>query len=655
MSDAATLFERLRANDPDYWRIGIPELDQSNSELLNLIAALENNTVVSDMLLDISIFTEESALAMGKFLRSRNSLKKVVLGRAVAFGDAHREQHRIIFCILLRALLCSKTVKDVQLEGIALANCGKDFANLLSSLKSLHKLCLFWVDAELGSEAAITIAKTLTESSTVKDLSLVEWPESSLTPFLTGLQNHFVLELLELGNVQSLTGLDVLLQSENCGITELFIARHRTEPTIWDNRALPTLEPLFRGINRNSTVRQLTVKDYILGLDQAEQLKRLLRQNTLISFLDVSGASLGSAGLAEIAAGLYRNTTLTRLEISNNALGDVDSAKTLKDLLRRNKSLTVLWIQKNSFGSSPSAVRCIAQGLRENKSLHSIDLSHCMLGDRGVSVLANGLGSSNKTLKDLFVSDNQITATGLGELLELVGSKLPISKLDLAGNPLRAEGANVLANALEQNTIPHLKKVWIERCGVGDDGLERIASALEQNRTLEVMALQGNIFGEPGLRALAKSLPNIQALDYLDMTWNASFTSCMPILMKGLRENKSLRDVHIGGLVKGKWAQELELLQYRNRFHCLLKTPPDTPLDPEQNIGTWSRALARVSARPDVLFHVLCSKPQLVRPVSSKPKERKRKRDESDENDSSGRTPPVACETQALTEGNSQR
>jgi Ran GTPase-activating protein (RanGAP) involved in mRNA processing and transport len=645
MSDAATLFERLRANDPAYFRIGIPELDQSHSELLNLTAALESNTVVSDMLLDISIFTEESANEMAKFLRARNSLKKVVLGRAVSFPDAHREQHRVIFCILLQALLCSKTVKDVQLEGIALANCGKDFANLLTSSKSLQKLCLFWVDAELGPEAAITIVNALTKSSTVRDLSLVEWPESSLTPFLIGLQNHSVLELLELGNVQSLTGLDVLLQSENCAITELFIARHRSEPTAWDNRSLPTLEPLFRGIARNSTVRQLTVKDYVLGLDQAEQLKRLLQQKTLISFLDVSGASLGSAGLAEIAAGLYRNTTLTRLEISNNALVNEDSAKILKDLLRRNKSLTVLWLQKNPFGRSPSAVRCIAQGLRENKSLRSIDLSHCRLGDQGVSVLANGLGSSNKTLKDLFVSDNQITANGLAVLLDLVGSNLPISKLDLAGNPLGTEGANVLANKLGRNMIPHLKKVWIERCGVGDNGLERIASALEQNSTLEVIALQGNVFGEPGLKALAKSLPNIQTLDYLDLTWNATFSSCMPILMEGLRENNSLRDVYIGGLGKGRWAQELELLQYRNRFHCLLKTPPDTPLDPERNIGTWSHALTRVAARPDLLFHVLCSKPQLARP-SSKPQKRKekRKRDDSEENGSSGRAPSGVCE-----------
>jgi hypothetical protein len=64
---------------------------------------------------------------------------------------------------------------------------------------------------------------------------------------------------------------------------------------------------------------------------------------------------------------------------------------------------------------------------------------------------------------------------------------------------------------------------------------------------------------------------------------------------------------------------------YRNRFHHLLTPPPDIPLDTERNISTLSHALARVATRPDVLFHVLCSKPQLVRPAGGS---KKRKRDD---------------------------
>jgi Ran GTPase-activating protein (RanGAP) involved in mRNA processing and transport len=117
--------------------------------------------------------------------------------------------------------------------------------------------------------------------------------------------------------------------------------------------------------------------------------------NTVLECLNVSGTGLGSAGLAEIAAGLYRNTTLKRLDLSDNDLGDLTSAKSIKDLLRRNKSLTTLYIKNIFFGRTVGTVECITQGLRGSRCLETIDLSNCMLGDRGISALANGLGTSS--------------------------------------------------------------------------------------------------------------------------------------------------------------------------------------------------------------------------------------------------------------------
>jgi hypothetical protein len=52
----------------------------------------------------------------------------------------------------------------------------------------------------------------------------------------------------------------------------------------------------------------------------------------------------------------------------------------------------------------------------------------------------------------------------------------------------------------------------------------------------------------------------------------------------------------------------MECLGYRNRFLPLLRAPKDR-LPPR---GVWSHALARVAILPDVIFQVLCSKPNLV-------------------------------------------
>jgi hypothetical protein len=624
MDENENLYERLRANDPDYWEIDTREWNAS--ELLSLTAALENNTVVSDVILDLDAcgFTEESANAMGTFLRASTSVRVVVLGR-LSTGPGVLRQERLILCILLRELLCNKSVQEIQLHRIDFGACD----DLFACAESLQRLNLLWgEDARLNPEAATTMAKSLKRSVTVKQLYLVMWPESSLIPFLTGLRDNSVLDSLYLRGVQSLTGLDLLLQSKGCGISKLDISSDNV-PTTWDSRSLPSLEPLFRGIQRNTTVTDLTIAGYSLGLDHAAQLKSMLYKNTVLQHLNGSGTGLGSAGLAEITAGLYRNTTLKFLDLSDNDLGDLTSAKTLKDLLRRNKCLTTLHIKNIPFGSTVGTVECITQGLRESRSLQTINLSNCMLGDRGISALANGLGSRNKTLKTLWLCNNQITTTGLEELLDLVAEKLPIAKLYLSQNPLGRAGAALLADAVGRNIVSNLKDLFFDDCGVDDEGLQEIASALERNNTLEKIALRGNVFSEAGLSALAGSLPNIKTLDYIDLTWNDSVSASMPLLMEGLRKNKSLRYIFFDGCSAGKWSQESEFLEYRNRFHRLIPSPES--LDAERNMGVWSNALASVATRPDVLFHALCSKPQLVRSAGAGSK--KRKRGDEDEDD----------------------
>jgi Ran GTPase-activating protein (RanGAP) involved in mRNA processing and transport len=585
MDETENLCERLRANDPDYRKIDMFELygHRSNeSGLLNLTAALENNTVVSEVLLDVCGFTEESANAMENFLRASNSLRKVVLGRSIAWSIADPgvlQQQQLILCILLRALLCSKSVKEIRLDRIDFGACDKVFDDLLSCAKSLQKLTLVLdEDAGLSPKAATTIANSLTRSATVKDLHLAWWPESSLIPFLTGLRDNSILDSLYLQGVQSLTGLDLLLQSKGCGISKIDIScRSDNVPTTWDSRSLPSLEPLFRGIQRNTTVTKLTITGYSLRLDHAAQLKSMLYKNTVLQHLNGSGTGLGSAGLAEIAAGLYRNTTLQHLSyLSGNDLGDLTSAKTLKDLLRRNKSLTTLYIEDIPFGCTLGTAECIAQGLSGSRSLQTISLSNCMLGDRDISALAKGLGSCNKTLRTLFLCNNQITSTGLGVLLDLVAEKLPIARLLLSQNSLGRAGANVIASALGRNTVPNLKELFIKDCGVDDEGLQEIASALERNNTLKAIALIDNVFSEAGVMALAGSLPNIRTLDCIDLSWNDSVSASMPILMEGLRKNKSLQNIVFDGGPSGEWSQELVFLQYRNRFHRLIKPTTTT-------------------------------------------------------------------------------
>jgi hypothetical protein len=201
---------------------------------------------------------------------------------------------------------------------------------------------------------------------------------------------------------------------------------------------------------------------------------------------------------------------------------------------------------------------------------------------------------------------------GVRALVEDNVRAMNLTELNLLENPVRSEGATILADVLGRNTMPSLKRVDLGNCCIKDDGFVALVSALEQNTSLEILNFQYNDgFGERGYMALAESLPNIKGLHQLTLRGRGGLQSTtLSLLLKGFRKNTSLVKVVISGCARGAWEQEIKFLGQRNRFTRLLKAsdPPGTSLP----LGIWSRALAKVATEPDVLFHVLRNKPKLV-------------------------------------------
>jgi Ran GTPase-activating protein (RanGAP) involved in mRNA processing and transport len=308
-----------------------------------------------------------------------------------------------------------------------------------------------------------------------------------------------------------------------------------------------------------------------------------LRQNTALESLDLTSSALGSAGLAEILPVLYRNTSIKALDLTHNELHDTESANALRELIRRNKTITSLCIARNFFGRNAAAVRSIAGGVRSNTTPQQLDLRICGLYDQGISVLANALAIRNFMILELNLGYNEITSVGVRALvddnMEAVKS---LSKLFLSGSPVKSEGAIILADALGHNAMPSLKRLSLGWCSIDDDGFVAIVLALEQNTTLQILNLQYNNFGERGYMALAESLPNIKGLHQLNIRGRGGFElTTLSLLLKGFRKNTSLVEVTIGLWrdAPGDSLQEIKVLGHRNRFTLLLKaSDPRVPL-----------------------------------------------------------------------------
>jgi hypothetical protein len=166
-----------------------------------------------------------------------------------------------------------------------------------------------------------------------------------------------------------------LLRSQDSKVKELVLQQVGTRTV--------GLHVVIRELGRNTTVTNLVLRHSELSCENIQQLKSMLRQNTVLESLDLAADFIGSAGLAEIAPVLYRNKLIKVLDLTNNGLHDIESSNALRELIRRNKTITSLCIALNAFGRNAVAVRSIAEGVRSNTTLQQLDLGYCGLDDQG--------------------------------------------------------------------------------------------------------------------------------------------------------------------------------------------------------------------------------------------------------------------------------
>jgi Ran GTPase-activating protein (RanGAP) involved in mRNA processing and transport len=591
-------------------------------ELAN--ALLENNGVTY-MQLVAENHTKRSAEAMAKYVCTGKCLQRI---RCDVDWDEDDDNCEEMFCTFLPAFQESTSLKELQIDLLLIGGPSKlAFENMLTHTQSLRSLTLICPVGVAGKDIALAAARSgLKKNTTLRELTLdVSRGATILSPIFTSLHDHPLIQRLCLrGYVTDLDGLETLLLSDNSEITELDIQGS------YGARRTMGLTHVLQALARRPTLAKLGLRNCLLSSDEARLLRVTLCNIPSLQSLGLTNGTLERAELAELAPALYRNTSIQLLDISMNGLIEMNgligmaSAGILRDILRSNKTITTLDLSYNRFGQTTGAVECIADGLCSNSTLLNVDLSSCALRDGGVAILAQHLGRRNTTLQKLSLKNNSITSTGFGVLVETMEHSCNITDLDLGHNPIGNEGASLLARSLGNNALPNLTRLSLSDCGIGDDGLIALTSALEQNKSLLHLDFSFSLgFSERACLALAESLPEIKVLQRIDLCWYIGLASVMPLLLVGLRKNTSLFSFHVADCAPssvppttyetakyaGDWLQEMERLGCRNRFLSILRTPEEA----HRPRGVWPRALARVATFPDVIFELIRSKPSLVR------------------------------------------
>ncbi|KAG9069785.1 hypothetical protein KI688_009110 [Linnemannia hyalina] len=198
---------------------------------------------------------------------------------------------------------------------------------------------------------------------------------------------------------------------------------------------------------------------------------------------ELASTMIGGKDIGMLANALKTNSTLTTLDLGSKSIGD-NGAKALADALKANLTLTTLDLRSNS------------------------------IGDNGAKALARAL-KTNSALTTLILGNNPIESDGAKTLAEALKINSTLTTLVLFNNLFGSDGAKALAEALKTNST--LTTLDLQNCQIGSDGSKALAEALKTNSTLATLDLQNNLMGSSGAKALAEVLKANSTLTTLDL------------------------------------------------------------------------------------------------------------------------------------------
>lgn len=250
------------------------------------------------------------------------------------------------------------------------------------------------------------------------------------------------------------------------------------------------------------------------------------RQSLRLESLSLRGNSIGPRGCDKLCQNLRRCPSLMRLDISQNPLGRVGGLM-LVELLQYSGQLLEIHLADTEIdidvlvaisavlltGSLQLKVCNLEnpriQTLQEDHTIHlgrmlrvdthlrDIYLGKHKMRDDGVRQLVSFL-LENKTLRVLDLRCNELGAEGAMHLGTLLRSDCQLVQLNLSSNRIgerdNINGAKAIAEALTSNRM--LKHVDLNNNSLCGEALQLIASAIDQNSTLQSLALFHNYWDQ---------------------------------------------------------------------------------------------------------------------------------------------------------------
>jgi Ran GTPase-activating protein (RanGAP) involved in mRNA processing and transport len=175
------------------------------------------------------------------------------------------------------------------------------------------------------------------------------------------------------------------------------------------------------------------------------------------------------------------------------------------------KQCTALWLQQNDITANGAAI--IAEGLHDNTTLETLELSGNRISDKGIYHLTQVLAMNNSTLTKLYCGSNSITDKGAQYIAQLLRKNRTLTRLDLSFNEIGDRGVRRLSAALGESntTLIQLNLSWNK--SISESSVDSLAEMIEHHRAFEVIDVSHcnlSVADKVKLRDLAKARKNLK-------------------------------------------------------------------------------------------------------------------------------------------------
>ena len=174
--------------------------------------------------------------------------------------------------------------------------------------------------------------------------------------------------------------------------------------------------------------------------------------------LYICDTSLDSKCVSILSEILKTNTTIKRLELRYSSL--TGGIKQVSDSLCNNETLEQLLLY-NVTGITDEDMTHLSTMLATNTTLKELELSNCNITDNGVRYISEGL-TKNQTLTKLDIGGNrQITSISTSTIADLIQTTTSLTELRLYNTSLNNDDIKTICTSLTKNTT--IRKLYLSR------------------------------------------------------------------------------------------------------------------------------------------------------------------------------------------------